>query len=357
MSHRSDNPLASDLDNILDLTKGLWEEFQGRRIFITGGTGFFGIWLLESLAWANAHLGLDVSMLVLTRDIDSFHLKAPHLAFNPAIQFHVGDIRDFEFPAGRFSHVIHAAATSAIATFNNEDPLSKFDTLVQGTRRTLDFAVKCGAEKVLLTSSGSAYGRQPASLTHISEDYTGGPDSTNPSMALGEGKRTAEFLCSLYSHKFGFETKIARCFSFVGPHLQMDLHYAIGNFIRDAIAGGPIRVMGDGSPRRSYLYATDLMVWLWTILTKGKSCYVYNVGSEKDLSIAELAKTVAQCFEGSIPVEIVGSSVLGCSIDRYVPSTQRAQSGLGLRETVDLKSAISLTVAYQAITNGHRLNG
>ena len=105
------NELATDLDEILEKTSGLWEELRGQRVFITGGTGFFGCWLLESFAWINEKLALNASAVVLTRDYEAFKMKAPHLASNPSIKFHIGDIRNFEFPDGDFSHVIHAAAT------------------------------------------------------------------------------------------------------------------------------------------------------------------------------------------------------------------------------------------------------
>lgn len=346
MSPRSNNPLAGDLDHILTNTKGLWEELRGNHLFITGGTGFFGHWLLESFAWANDSLDLNASAIVLTRSFDAFQKAAPYLAANPAIRFHIGDVRDFDFPEGEFSHVIHAAATSAVATFHNEDPLVKFDTVVEGTRHTLDFAVKCRARKFLLTSSGAVYGKQPADMTHVPEDYMGAPDPTDPNSAWGESKRAAELLCSLYSKKYGFETKIARCFSFVGPHLPLDIHYAIGNFIRDALNGGPIYVNGDGTPYRSYLYAADLTVWLWTILLKGESCLPYNVGSEEDVTIAELANTVAQSFQKPVEVRIAKSLAPNSPPDRYVPSTKRAQSNLGLRQNIDLRSAIKRTIRF-----------
>ncbi|OGW41233.1 MAG: epimerase [Nitrospirae bacterium RBG_13_39_12] len=352
-SNLRDNPLSGDLDHILTHTVGLWEDLRGKRLFITGGTGFFGCWLLESFAWANDNLDLKASTLVLTRNYDAFKKTAPHLATYPAIQFFIGDVRNFNFPEGEFSHIIHAAATSAAATFHGEDPFVKFDTIVEGTRHTLDFAVQCNAKKFLMTSSGAVYGKQPFDMTHISEDYRGAPDPTDVNSAWGEGKRVAEFLCAYYPKKYGIETKIARCFSFVGPYLPLDIHYAIGNFIRDAINGGPIQVNGDGTPYRSYLYAADLVIWLWTILFKGESCRAYNVGSEEDITIAELANTVAQSFQKPIEVRIAKSPDPNRPPERYVPSTKRAQINLGVRQIVDLRAAIERTTKYHLSNKIH----
>jgi dTDP-glucose 4,6-dehydratase len=340
------NPLAEDLDRVLEYTRDLWEDLRGRRIFITGGTGFFGGWLLESYAWANRRLNLRASALVLTRNREAFERQFPHLASDGSIGFHKGDVRDFVFPDGEFSHIIHAATTSARATFQGEDALVKFDTVAGGTRHTLDFAVACGARKFLMTSSGAVYGRQPSDMTHITEDYRGAPELMDIKSALGEGKRAAEFFCFYYARKYAIEIKIARCFSFVGPYLPLDIHYAIGNFIRDGLKGGPIKVVGDGTPYRSYLYAADLAIWLWTILFKGVDCYPYNVGSEEAVTIAALARRVAACFRETIGVEIAGTSEPGSTVERYVPATVRARE-LGLALKTDLNEAIERTIVYE----------
>lgn len=351
MSMTYANPLSDDLDHILAHTEGLWEELRGKRLFITGGTGFFGCWLLESFAWANEKLNLNASTLVLTRNYEAFKKTAPHLAANPSIQFHIGDVRGFNFPEGEFSHIIHAASASAVGKFMNEDPILRYDTIVNGTRHTLDFAVKCHAVKFLYTSSGNIYGRQPSGMTHITEEYSGAPEPDDSNAALGLGKRAAEFFCISYSKRHNIETKIARCFSFVGLHLQLDVHYAIGNFIRDGLNGGPILVNGDGAPHRSYLYAADLAIWLWTLLFKGESCRVYNVGSEEDMTISELANMVSQCFQKPVEVKIAKASAMNSTPERYVPSTKRAQIELGLGQHINLREAVKRTISHvQAVS-------
>lgn len=345
------NPLARDLEHILDHTADVWADLRGARIFVTGGTGFFGCWLLESFLWAQERLGLNASLTVLTRSPKVFRDKAPHLASHPAITLCAGNVLDFEPPSGAFTHVIHGA-TDASATLNNERPLLMFDTVVQGTRRTLDFAVSSGVRRFLLLSSGAVYGAQPSQTTHIPEDYRGGPDTLDPRSAYAQGKRTAEWLAATYARSHGVECLLARGFAFTGPYLALDIHFAIGNFIRDCINGQPIEIRGDGTGCRSYLYAADLAIWLWTILVRGESCRPYNVGSEYTVSIAELADAVRQAIAPRTPIHIAGKPRPDAVPDRYVPSTARARQELALDEWISLDEAIRRTAAFAVQTTG-----
>jgi nucleoside-diphosphate-sugar epimerase len=335
---------TKDLEHILKHTSHLWEEMGGQNIFITGGTGFFGSWLLESFTWINDRLSLEAKAVVLSRNPGAFASKAPHLANHPSVTLLRGDVRTFAYPSGDFPFVIHAGTESS-AKLNQQDPLLMFETIVEGTRRALEFARTHGTSKFLLTSSGAVYGKQPPGMTHIPEDYCGAPDTMKPDSAYGEGKRTAETMCGLYAQKFGLGAKIARCFAFVGPYLPMDAHFAIGNFIRDAQRGGPVRVNGDGTPYRSYLYAADLTIWLWTILLNGQPCRPYNVGSDRSISISDLATTVGKLSNANIEVNIARQADPACPPQRYVPSIERARRELGLESWVSLEEGIEKSLA------------
>jgi nucleoside-diphosphate-sugar epimerase len=333
--------LREDLHSVLIHARNAWEQLRGERIFVTGGTGFFGKWLLESFAIANAELDLDAELLTLTRHKQRFLSEMPHLAERGDVQLHEGDVRTFEFPDGEFSYVIHAA-TDASAALNEGDPLAMFDVVVSGTRRVIDFAERCKARRMLLASSGAVYGKQPRGMIHVSEDYPGGPDPFSRAAAYGEGKRVAEWLCSEAHHRTGIEISIARCFAFVGPFLPLDRHFAIGNFLENALKGGPVVVRGTGRDLRSYMYAADLAIWLWSILTNGRTCHPYNVGSDTAMSIAEVAQSVAKL--ANCDVEVRGNlQAASDNVSCYVPSIERAREELGLSIHTGYQTAIERT--------------
>jgi nucleoside-diphosphate-sugar epimerase len=335
----NENPLLEDLEHVLARTEEVWEELRAARIFITGGSGFFGCWLLETFGYANEVLNLGAHAVVLTRDAEAFRRKAPHLTNYRGIELLEGDLATCTFPAASFSHVIHAA-------IDYRSPLELFDSILDGTRKTLDFARASGARRYLLASSGAVYGRQPPDLTHVDESFPGAPDSTDLRSAYGEAKRASEFLCSAFYREYGIETTIARGFAFVGPYLPLRSGSAIGNFIADALGGGPIKISGDGTPQRSYLYGADLAIWLWKILCHGVSARAYNVGSEAAVSILDAAKIVVDEIDPAAKVEVAQTPVAGRPAERYVPSVKRARSELGLESWIDFKEAIRRTARW-----------
>jgi dTDP-glucose 4,6-dehydratase len=330
---------TEDLDHILEHAGDALRTLAGARIFITGGTGFVGKWLVESLLWANDRLNLRVSAALLTRHPNRFLAESPHLAQHPAVRLLRGNLCNFEFPSGNFTHIIHAAAEPHFDP-TPQHPLGTFDAEVDGTRRVLEFAELAGLHRLLFTSSGAVYGKQPPDLTHVPEEYTGAPSSVDMCTAYGQAKRVSEFMCAMYARQYRFSALIARLFAFVGPHLPLDLNFAIGNFIRNALAGHGIRINGDGTPYRSYLYAADLAIWLWTILAQGESARPYNVGSADALTILDLARTVAQVTAPQATIEIATQPQPGAPAPRYVPCTKRAAQELGLSARIPLPDAI-----------------
>lgn len=339
--------LDADFTAILQRAGHLWPRLRGQRLFITGGTGFFGRWLLESLRLANEEYQLNLRVTVLTRDPAHFRQTASALAADPILTLLGGDVRDFAFPPGEFTHILHLATTSAHETFAGEDPLRKFDTLLHGTRRVLDFAAKRSVGHFLFTSSGVVYHHDGE--TPIAETSLQAPPTCDPATALGQAKRAAEFLCAHYAARHGWHLGLARCFSFAGPWLPLHLHYAIGNFIAQALQGEPITVNSDGRALRSYLYAGDLVVWLLALLLDGPGGQPCNVGSDQAISIGDLARTVRDLLAPGTEVRILGKPGVGAGNplrSTYVPNIDRARTVMGLNVWTDLASTIKSTARH-----------
>ncbi len=333
------NPLAADLDHVLTHTAAdVWDALRGQQIFITGGTGFYGCWLLESLACANDRLELGAKAHVLTRDPAAFVEKAPHLARHASIQLVAGDARNFEFPGGEFAYVIHGAIDYA-------SPTDLFRDAMEATQRTLNFAIRAGARRILFASSGAVYGPQPAGLALVDEDFAGVPPAGGWS-AYARAKREGENLCASYRDAHGLSSVIARGFAFVGPYLPLHLGSAIGNFIGDALQNRPIEIRGDGTPLRSYLYGADLAAWLWTILLRGVDGRSYNVGSDVAIAVGDAARLVAEIVNPNVPIRIAAQPLAGHLPARYVPSIDRARSELGLQPWTDLREGINRTANW-----------
>jgi dTDP-glucose 4,6-dehydratase/UDP-glucose 4-epimerase len=320
-----------------------WSELRGAHIFITGGTGFIGRWLLETLVLADQRYGLALRLCILSRHPDAFSVQYPQLAANCSISYIAGDVRDFSFPPGKFTHILHLAAVAAQATFGGADPLEQFDIAYRGSRRVLEFARHCGARRLLMSSSGSIYGKLPFGLERTPESFTGAPLPDNLKCAPEHGKRAAEFLCAYYREQYGLETVIARCFTFLGPGLPLDIHYAAGNFIRDALWGESVVINGDGSPIRSYLYVADLLVWLLIMLVRAPAGAVYNVGSDRPVSILELATRTRNLLAPDKSLCIRGADRGNANRNIYVPDISKSRVELGLDVWTSLDDAILAT--------------
>ncbi len=337
----------ADLDAAIVLSEDCLRSLHGARLFLTGCTGFVGVWILDTVLRARHRLGLDIDLTVLSRNPDLFLSRFPWFVNTARLRFVRGDVSAFAHPEGDFSHVVHGATTAAHETFGGAHPMCKFDTVADGTRRVLEFCREKGVQDMLFISSGAVYGKRPAEAGLIHEADLIAPDALDADSALGEAKRVAELFCAIQSTTMDLRVRIARCFSFVGPLLPLDIHYAIGNFLADAIGGRAITLKGDGRPTRSYLYASDLVAWLITILVNGTPLRAYNVGSEDGRTLLEIASIVGRLT--GLPVLRPPSPAAGPATsagDQYVPATIRARKELELRQTVSLEDGVRKTLAY-----------
>ena len=204
-------------------------------IFMTGGTGFFGRALLRYWMVRKELGSFGEEVGILTRSPQAFLDSYPEFSKLSWLKLIEGDVLDYSTLPKNFKidRIIHAATEST-----NGASLTAFKTyndITVGAKNILNFAVQNNVRRLILTRSGAVYGPQPGSLDKIPEDYLGRTDPLLPSSAYGFGKSAAEHLCCLYRDKYDLQTVIARCFAFVGPDLPLTAHYAMGNFVHDAL--------------------------------------------------------------------------------------------------------------------------
>ena len=304
------------------------ESLKSKRLFLTGGTGLFGKWLLTSL------VGRVGEVILLSRDPEGFKNTFP-LARSMGVNFIHGDVRSFEYPNGDFDYCIHGATSVPSKNLTISEKLEMESVIVDGTKRVLEFARFSDIKRLLYISSGAVYGAQPPELECIQECFP-----CNPVSVYGKGKLRAEELCL----ESGLDCVIARCFSFVGPHMPLDANFAIGNFIGNCLRNEPILIKGSGKSRRSYMYSKELAEWLLQIMLIGKRGELYNVGSADSLSIEELAYLVRECAGTNPNIRIMNKNET--PERNYVPDTNKAEREIELSQFISLENALTDTLKF-----------
>ncbi len=333
----------ADLTHVLDHTRDVWNDLRNARVFITGGSGFVGSWLLETLLHANTELALGIRVTALVRDREQFAQRLPQLATSSAVRIHVGDVRVVDPPARAFTHFVHCASALPPAV-NTERPDEVVDIIERGTTRVVEEAESGKGGRFLQVSSGSVYGVQSPDVPRIDETARAVPDVDDPAQRFGAAKRRAELRGEAsVAHGVGFVS--ARVFALVGPRLPLDGQFAIGNFLGDALAARPVRVTGDGTPVRSWMHAADMAGWCWTLLVRGKAGAAYNVGSEEEHTLWDAAQRVAALPEPPVRAERAREpdpAVRPSPV--YVPSIRRAlREELGARCVGPLRRRVAGT--------------
>lgn len=333
------NPLIrEDLQGIFGHLGGL-DALRGGHLLLSGGTGFFGKWLLALCDLLNEQ-GWGLRVTVLSRDPQRFLSAEPRYRDCDWLNWITADMRQLQAQDLRADFLLHAATDASLT--GQVDRLKLLDDLYEGSRRVLDLAVRSGVRRVLTIGSGAQYG-VPAG-DRLREDDARACSSTDPSQVYGEAKRLQEMLAALYAERHGLEVVFSRCFAFLGAGLPLDTHFAVGNFIRDALYRERIILNSSGEALRSYLYGADLAGWLLCLLAGGQNGKVYNVGSDAALSIADLARRVGALLAPDKPVQI-GTATGNNLRSAYVPDISPARE-LGLSVWTPLDEAILRTAAW-----------
>lgn len=316
-----------------------------RHIALTGGTGFLGTWIAEMVAALNDEFNLGISLDLFARNTSVWEKVYPHLSTRSDIRLRAQDVRDpFEFDR-RTHYIVHAAGIP-----NNRvhasDPLLVFQTSDLGISNALHAATQLdGLVRFLNVSSCLVYGT-PNGLGALSETHFFPTEAGLLHQVYADAKRSAEQMAAIYRSQKRLPISTLRPFTFTGPYQSLDRPWAINSFLRDVLHGNQIRIHGDGSARRSYLYGSDAAWWTLVALVKGQDGQAYNLGSTHPISHVDLARLILEVSNARTPLMINTDPSKKRMLDELYPNMSFTTKSLGIQETVSLQDAVSKTYRW-----------
>ena len=335
--------VQADCGQVIEPAVPMLHALRNQMLYITGGTGFIGTWLAETVAFLNDHYSFNTSLMVVSRDSGKFKDKAPHLATRKDIKLLSVDVKNILDIPSDVSYIVHAAG-SPDNRQHVSDPLGVMETITKGTSTVIESALKLThLKKILNLSSGQIYGRQREDLTAIPEESAGTLNCNTITSVYPEAKRYAETLGCAYWSLYKIPVVNARPFAFIGPYQYLDKPWAVNNLIRDALMNNTIRIIGNGLPMRSYMYPSDMAHWLLRILIDGNPGIAYNVGSPYGISLKDLAEKIKHYSNTKSSILIKN---LNEDKSKFIPDDTLCRKSLGLVITVGIDDTIKKSLAW-----------
>jgi nucleoside-diphosphate-sugar epimerase len=318
-----------DLAEITHSSKEVLSVLEGAKIVILGGTGFVGKWLVSALNFAKESLNLEYDLYVVTRS----RTRAQRELGISNIKFIEHDLASSILTLPNADFYIHGATPSVPST-GSKDLVGVANSTLNGSLSIFNAALKSkNTKSILYLSSGAVYGKQTSVKTLQPE---GPAKLPNPTLSFyGHTKLIGESICAQINLETGIPISTPRLFAFFGPHISLNDHFAIGNFLRDAREGKSIRILGNPKTIRSYLYPTDLISNLLKLIVHPQHKPI-NIGSSIPLTLLEVAKQISKMF-GRLPIEILGTTL---EKSNYVPETVWMQKEQGVRPSVPFEEGM-----------------
>jgi len=340
------NSIRKDCEKSLSDYVVSLDSLKNQAVLITGGTGFMGKWLTEAIVLLNQKHNFNVKLYLLARNISEYREQVPHLANLPFIDLIEQDARNISNLPEDITYIIHAAG-SPDSRKHISNPLKTIDIIYRGTHALLDACLRLpNLKKFVHISSNYVYGHQNDRTTNIKETEIGTADPNSVNAAYSEAKRMAETVCAVYRNQQKLPIVIVRPFAFIGPYQELEKPWAINNFIRDSILGGPIRILGNENTVRGYMYGSDMAFWLLKALAQGKTGAIYNVGSDQAITLKALSTKITLNFNNKIDVLVKSSKTYPLSPVVSVADTIHIRTDLQVKQIFDLESALKRTIDW-----------
>lgn len=341
ITNSNSNLLKIDLDSIAHDVSPFIHQLKNQSILITGGTGFVGSCLINSLVHLDEIFQLNARFAILSRNPERLYLKSPRLKSCRNIQLIKSDIRNLSLSDIHFNYVIHAAGSPNL-DFIKKQPLEVFDIIANGTKNLLELLKDSEINNTLILSSSMVYGSSQKYERLINENATIAGNPFNLYGSYSEAKRISEFYSAVYTRLHSMKISVARCFHLIGPFIPLGSGNLMGDIISSALHGSDLSIQADRNTIRSYLYCSDFVVWLLKILLKGSN-QVYNVGNNVPYTLNEIVDQMRKKYNANIifPNQASSSDSFGIIAD-----TTLARTELELKVNVSLDEAIERTVEW-----------
>jgi nucleoside-diphosphate-sugar epimerase len=353
--------LDEDLDSVCADLRSEFTSMSGGRLLITGGGGFLGYYLVQAvLHWNRTQsAGAKIDVAVYDNYMRGVPDWLERLKGQPNLILQRHDMIEALPPdMGHFDYIVHAAGIAS-PIYYRAQPLKCIDANINGLRNLLDYSVRerdAGRplRGFLFYSSSEIYGDPAAAAIPTPETYRGNVSCTGPRACYDESKRFGETLCVVFAKQEGIPVRIARPFNNYGPGLKITDGRVIPDFARDIFAGRDVVILSDGSPRRTFCYATDAIVGYYKALVRGVDGEAYNIGIDRpEITIAQLADLVVAAATELLGYQ--GKVVLGQSSEadylidnpnRRCPVIDKARRELGFDPRVLPEEGIYRTLIW-----------
>ncbi len=336
--------IENDIAEIKTALAGFGKTISGKKIIVTGGSGFLGSWMCDSL------LALGGRVTCVDNMVSGFPKNVEHLKGDKNFRLLKADITTFKTKE-TFDYIIHMASVASPPLYQ-KIPIETLDAGVIGTKRMLDLAVSPSVKGFLFTSTSEIYGNPPDSMVPTPETYYGYVNSYGPRSMYDESKRCAEAYCYSYWKQKSVPVRIARIFNTYGPRLDAKSPGGYGRalvkFVYRALHNEPISMYGDGNQTRSFCYVTDQIIGLIKLLlTPGIDGEIVNIGNDSEITVNKLADSVIHVTNSkSKIVRTAPSYDLKDDPRRRRPDITKAGKILNWRPAVSLDEGLRRTAEW-----------
>jgi nucleoside-diphosphate-sugar epimerase len=314
-----------------------------KKIFISGCSGFAGLWLCEIINYLIEVEKMDIKVYGIDIQLDRLNTQAPHLLNSKAFEFKKEDVQFLSDLPKDVNYVIHCAGYPD-HRFHSTNPVDVLTSMALGTERILRAADRLSELQMFVNlSSGLVYGDFESRTVPLKESDK---LSVKSNASYVSAKIFSEALTQSFRQQHRLPAMILRPFTFTGPFQSLTSPWALNNFIQDALSGSSIKVLGTGQTTRSFLYGTDVGYWILRMMIDGQSGDIFNLGSSEALELKQAANFVRQMFTGSKEIIYCAGNASHQKMNMMVPDNTIVESKFDLKPTYSAEKAIQRSVEW-----------